>query len=366
MNIKKVSVGFIGAGGIAISHAYALNTLKYFYTDVPRITCFAVSSFSEISRSRFAGLYGFRKALTPDDFFADDNIDTVFILSPNNFHYKHLEKALRMPSVRRIYIEKPLCSNHSEERRIEVLNTGNTGIKIQVGFQYLFMPAVREAIILWKSGIFGKPVHFDLKYYHGDYLQKSYRDKRRGRLTHAPEGGAMADLGSHVISIVAAFLGNDLALVHAINAGGFPDVDRRSDLFSQITIYDRASGAAGTVSASRISSGSGDTLSFEFFADGGSVRFSTSNPDSFEYYTEQSGVWTRVSSGSMYKGITSFPSGHVPSGWLRSLVHAHYVFLTEKDDSAFIPGIEHGLTVQRLVRETADFLQNNKVEKSLI
>ena len=62
--------------------------------------------------------------------------------------------------------------------------------------------------------------------------------------------------------------------------------------------------------------------------------------------------------GSNYKPVTSFPSGHVPAGWLRSMVHAHYVFFTGNDADAFHAGLEHGLAVQRIVRETADHLEN--------
>lgn len=69
-------------------------------------------------------------------------------------------------------------------------------------FQYLFMSSVREAMTLWNSGKLGKPLHFNLKYYHGDYLRKEYRDKRSSRLTLAPDGGAMVDLGSHAISLI--------------------------------------------------------------------------------------------------------------------------------------------------------------------
>jgi hypothetical protein len=62
--------------------------------------------------------------------------------------------------------------------------------------------------------------------------------------------------------------------------------------------------------------------------------------------------------GSNYLPITSFPSGHVPPGWLRSMIHAHYVFLTGKDLKSYIPDLKHGLAVQRLVRETAVHLNN--------
>jgi hypothetical protein len=86
------------------------------------------------------------------------------------------------------------------------------------------------------------------------------------------------------------------------------------------------------------------------------LKFSSHTPDYFEYFLEETGVWTRILTGSNYKPLTSFPSGHVPAGWLRSMVHAHYVFLTGHDIGSFLPDITHGLAVQRLVRETADKL----------
>ena len=35
--MSKVHVGFLGAGGIARAHAYALNALKFYYDSVPEI-----------------------------------------------------------------------------------------------------------------------------------------------------------------------------------------------------------------------------------------------------------------------------------------------------------------------------------------
>jgi predicted dehydrogenase len=232
------------------------------------------------------------------------------------------------------------------------------GIKIQVGFQYLFIPAVREALLLWKSGKLGDPIHFDLKYYHSDYLSKEYRIKRVSRLTPAPDGGAMADLGSHAISLLTAFLGSKLHITSALQAGHFADVTPRSDLFSQISLYEDSTKAVGTLSASRISSGSGDYLSLQLFAEKGALRYSTAFPDYFEYYSGENGLWNRQSTGSNFKPYTSFPSEHVSAGWLRSMIHAHYVFLTGNDKGSFVPDIEHGLAVQRLVRKTAEHLQD--------
>lgn len=357
MEENKVTIGFMGAGGIARAHAFALNSLRYYYDNPPLIKLGTVCSASKASRESFASKYGFSKAVSPSDFVKDETIDTVFILGPNNVHFESLCAALSMPAVKRIYIEKPVCANTEEAEAILPLISQYPGITVQVGFQFLFSATIIEALKFWRKGELGNPIHFEAKYYHGDYLKKDYRSRRTNRLTPCPDGGAMADLGSHAISLVMAFLGNDVSITGAIQAGRFEDVPEGSDLFSLITLHDNNSGAAGTLAASRVSSGTGDRLTLDIYAGNGALSYSTATPDFFEFYLEKSGVWSRVMAGSNYKPVTSFPSGHVPPGWLRSMIHAHYVFLTGYDQEQFVPGIEHGIDVQRIVTQTAIHLE---------
>jgi predicted dehydrogenase len=355
MDSGKRIIGFLGAGAIARSHAFALNSLKYYYPEVPEIEFEAVCSARKESRDAFVAKYGFNKSLTIDEFKTNTQINTVLILGPNKVHFEHLKLALEMPSVARIYLEKPVCSTLEEEQQMEKI-AATSGKTIQIGFQYLQTASVREALAFWHTGKLGTPIHFDLKYYHGDYLNKSYREKRATRLTPAPDGGAMADLGSHGISLLMAFLGENLQITSAFQAGKFKDVPEDSDLFSSLTLVHPENKAAGTLSASRISSGTGDLVSLEIYAEKGMLRYSSHSVDYFEYYLEETGQWTRQVVGSNYSPITSFPSGHVPPGWLRSMIHAHYIFLNGSDSKAFVPDLRHGLAVQRVVRETADHL----------
>lgn len=356
--MENRKVGFIGAGGIARAHAFALNALKFYYDDVPDVEMKVVSSASEESRRAFAQKYGFEASLDLDDFLGYKDIDTVFILGPNSVHYPHLEAVLKMDKVQRVYLEKPICSTIEEEKKIKaILTQVDPGKNIRVGFQMLSSSAIRKALELWHSNLLGRPVHFRFNYMHRDYLDKNYRDKRQSRLTPAPDGGAMADLGSHAISLMTAFLGSDLAIINALQGGSFADVPGSSDLYSEISVLDTKTHAVGNLSASRISSGMGDVLNFEFFAEKGALRYNSYYPDRFEYFLEEENVWKEVFTGSDYKPITAFPSGHVPGGWLRSLIHAHYTFLTGGDKKDFVPDLAHGLEVQRLVRETADLMR---------
>jgi predicted dehydrogenase len=348
------NIGFLGAGGIARAHAYALNALKYYYEDSASVEFVSVASARDKSRKGFAEKYGFSRSEDTESFCSATDIDTVYILGPNSVHFEHLKLALSMSGVKRIYLEKPVCASEPEESEIKkIASQLPQEVGIQVGFQYLFTPAIREALAFFKSGILGKPFHFDLKYYHGDYLQASYRAKRKTRLTPAPDGGAMADLGSHGISLLMAFFGEELQVLGALQAGGFDDVPNDSDLFSSLSLIEPSTSAVGTISASRVSSGTGDLVKLEIYCNKGALKYSSHHADAFEYYLEQNGLWVTRPVGSHYKPVTSFPSGHVPPGWLRAMVHAHYLFLGGKDEKAFIPTLKHGLAVQRIVRETA-------------
>jgi len=357
MKNEKAVIGFIGSGGIARSHAYSLNSLRYYYNNIPEIELDCVCSATEKSRKSFAGQFGFMKSCDLEEFVTDSRINTVFILGPNKVHYEHLKKVIGMAGLKRIYLEKPVCSGTEEGEGIAVLVKKYPGIKIQVGFQFLFSATIMEMLEFWRSGILGKPLHFELRYYHGDYLRKDYRDSRQSRLTSAPDGGAMADLGSHSLSLITALLGNRLRVTNALQGGHFRDVREDSDLFSLISVYDDASEAVGTISASRISSGTADTFTVELYAQKGAIRYSSLSSDYFEFYQEESGVWNRKIVGGSYKPITSFPSAHVPPGWLRSMIHAHYVFLKGNEKGEFVPDIKHGLVVQRLVSQTAEQLR---------
>jgi len=349
--MTTVKIGFLGAGGIARAHAFSLNSLRYFYPQTPQVIFESVCSQRPESRKYFAESYGFNQAQSFGDFVQNEAIDTVLILGPNKVHADHLKAVVNMPNVKRIYLEKPVCSSLDEEKELRALVLD--GRKVQVGFQYLQTASVREAIDFWKSGKLGKPIHFDLKYYHGDYLQKSYRDKRQTRLTPAPDGGAMADLGSHGISLLLAFLGERLEITSALQGGQFQDVPVDSDLFSLISLVDMRTQAVGNLSASRISSGTGDLVQLEIYAEKGTLRYSSHRAESFEYFLEETQQWVTQPVGSHYQPVSSFPSGHVPPGWLRSMIHGHYLFLGGRDEKAFVPDLKHGLEVQRLVRETA-------------
>lgn len=345
------NIAFIGCGGIAKSHACSLDNLKYYYPDLPVMNKRYVASRNIVNSQKFQAEFGFQEALTIDELFKRIDYNTVFILTDNLSHCEYLLKALQIPHIQNIYLEKPVCCSQTELDTIKNALI-NTNKNIQVGFQYLQMAALRQAYTLWNTLDFGTLISFSSRYLHGEYLNIEYRNKRRNRLLEAPYGGALVDLGSHAMSLLVKFLGSQLNIQNAYHSGGFADVPQRSDLSTLVNILDSRSGAIGTLSASRIHFASGDQLELELFASNGALKFSTHTPDILSYsHTSTNGNWLNLNCGNNFNPHSSFPSINVPAGWLRSLMHAHYLFLSNNQEEPN-SGIEHSILVQQLILDS--------------
>ena len=226
---------------------------------------------------------------------------------------------------------------------------------IMVGFQFLQKSAIRQALSHWRSGAFGEPIHFRADYLHSSYLDPAYRQKHPDRLQPIPQQGVVADMGVHIFSLLTAFLGESLRVRDAVISGQVDDVDPHSDLCTTILLEEPTSGAAGTMVASRISQGTGDLLSLELRGTKGALLYSTAQPDFYETYLPELG-WQRHEVMSNYPPVSTFPSHYTPSGWLRALVHNHYLFLGGERGVSIIPDLQHGIIVQRLVQQVADIV----------
>jgi predicted dehydrogenase len=352
---KTFRIGFLGAGGIAQAHAYALDALKYYYKDAPQFTKAVVASPTPKSREGFAVRFGFEEAIPPEAVWERDDLEALYILGPNHTHTPQLLKAAQIPNIKRIYVEKPIGTSRQDIAELETLEKSDHGKFIMMGFQFLQKSPIRHALVHWREDDFGDPVHFKAEYLHSSYLNPAYRQKRQDRLLPIPINGAAADLGSHILSLLTAFLGDSLVVKSAASGGEFADVPHDTDLCTITLLEETTSGAVGTVTASRVSAGAGDQLSLELRGKRGAIAFDTSQPDVYESYLPDED-WRRHEIQSDYLPASKFPSDYLPSGWLRALVHNHYLFLGGNREINFIPDLSHGIQVQRLLQQIADFI----------
>ena len=69
MRMESIKVGFIGAGGIARSHAFALQAMKFYYDRAPEVIFETVCSATASKREKFARQFGFERAENENQFF---------------------------------------------------------------------------------------------------------------------------------------------------------------------------------------------------------------------------------------------------------------------------------------------------------
>lgn len=349
-----VRVGFLGAGIIAQSHSFAMDALNYYYPKTPKINKIVVASPTPASRESFAARFGFQDATPPEKIWGRD-IDTLYILGPNQVHTPQLLEAAKQEGIKRIYVEKPVGINQKDINALHALEKSDHGKFILIGFQYLQKSAIRQALHHWKTEDFGDPVHFRAEYLHSSYLDPDYRQSHANRFKPMPIDGAAVDLGSHPLSLLVAFLGHELRVKSAGVSGAFDDVPQHTDLCTTLLLEEGKSGAIGTLVASRISSGAGDHLSLEIRGTRGSIQYSTAQPDSYKTYLPDEG-WHTHHVLSDYQPFSEFPGKYVPSGWIRALIHNHYLFLGGEPGISFLPDLAHGIQVQRLLQQTANHI----------
>jgi len=348
----------VGSGSMAQCHTYAFNALRHYYRPCPTFVPAVVASPSPERRDEFAKRNGFEAAVSPEELWVRDDVDGVFLAGPNSTHFEHLIAATEMKSIRRIYLEKPICASRQEMEELSARLTNWPSDKtVQIGYQFLQMGAFRKALSLIREGVFTDPVCISARYLHSGYLSEGYRRSRQHRLLALPAGGAAVDLGSHVLSMLVALLGDEIEVIAAGSSGRFRDVPAGSDLCTNVLIRENRSGATGTITASRISAGSDDLLEIEIHYLNGALRLSTEHPDILETFQTRSGARVAHHCGNDYRPLSSFPAPKVASGWIRPLIHAHYLFLGGVDPWAFVPDLKHGLVVQRLLQGIADKLR---------
>ena len=111
--MKELCLGTIGSGSIVHTILDQVNV-----TDGIRLT--AVYSRMEEKGKQLAAEYGAGRVYTDlDAFLADEEINTVYIASPNLLHYEQTRKALL--AGKHVICEKPFCTKADQARELMAL-----------------------------------------------------------------------------------------------------------------------------------------------------------------------------------------------------------------------------------------------------
>lgn len=273
----KINYGLSGLGGIARIHLMGIRNIKLASFKDVDVDLMGLSTTSALHKQEGFDL-GFENIVDDLKSLLNLNIDLVDICTPNFLHKDEIIASVL--AGKHVYCEKPLGMNSQETEEI-VKIVSKYGVKNQVAFMIRFIPAVAYAHSILSQGLLGKVYGFRGEFFHSSYLNKS--KPMSWRLEKSKSGGgAISDLGSHMIDLVRFLLGD----FESIQAKLKTVVTQRSDgkEMKNVDVDDWAlifanlkSGATGTIESSRIATGKEGTR-LEIYAEKGSIFINTDNP----------------------------------------------------------------------------------------
>jgi len=362
--MKEAGVGIVGFGFIGKVHAYAYRNIPFFYEQLPLKTrLVGVCTAHEETAEQAKQLGGFELATTDyHELLARDDIHIINCCTPNYAHRDLLLDAIK--AGKHIYCDKPLASNLDEAREIARAAASGSG-KYQMTMQYRFVPAVMRAKQLIDEGFLGRIFGFRAAYLHSGYIDPnrpmSWRLDRE-----KSGGGALFDLGSHVIDLIYHLIG-DYSSVCAVAETMIKErpLKNEPNKKAKVKVDDVAimmvrmkNGAIGTIEAWRLATGSNDDLQFEIHGEKGALKFNLMQPNYlFAYDARDAGGELGGNRG--YKMIETVhrypkPAADVASkatfGWFRAHVACLHSFLTHiAEDTAPSPDFEDALRIHEVM-----------------
>ncbi len=358
-----MNIGILGFGSMGRTHAFAIDSLGYFYRDLPfEASLYGVYTRTPETREAAAREFGFKRVYTSEDeMISDPAIDIIDITTPNIAHFETIKKAIA--AGKHIYCEKPLCISEAEASEVSRLAEA-AGITAQVVFNTRFLSPIMRAKQLISEGRLGRIISFRCAFLHASCTDPMKNAGWKQDKTVCG-GGVLFDLGSHAIDLVYHLCG-DFKNIYGTSQIAYP-VRRGMDGSEWQTNADEAfymiaeleCGAKGTIIASKLATGTNDDFTLEIYGEKGALKFDLMEPNWLWFYdcTDKSGDlggecgFKRIECCGRYPapgGI--FPGVKAPIGWLRGHIGSMYAFL----DSVHFgkptdPSFSDGAYVQRIM-----------------
>jgi predicted dehydrogenase len=325
---KTISIGLVGFGGIGKLHTVNWRNLHLYYPDLPvKINLRGAAARTQGTADQAVLQGGFEYGTTDYQELMDDpEINLIDICTPNNLHYPIFKTALS--AGKHIYCEKPLAFNLKEAEEMLTLAEASDRV-VQLAFNYRFIPAVMRAKQLIEEGFLGEVINFRAQYFHTGYLNP---DKpMTWRLSQETSGGgALVDLGSHVIDLMLYLAGPFKRIMaqtktfirqRPIRKGEKQQEAVSVDDHAQLLV-ELGAGGVGIVEVSRVAHGTTDDLNFEIHGSKGAIKFDVMDPN-WLYVYDAGDKGEPLGGKNGFKQVQtmhSYPSNAIPGA--RSMVNA--------------------------------------------
>lgn len=273
---QTVGIGLVGSGFMGRCHANAFRSVSGLFdlsvTPVPELLADATHELAHQNAVQLG------YARSTDDWSAlchDPKVDIVAVTAPNVLHEPIVLEAIEAGKA--VYCEKPLSTTlESAERMARAARDAKT--LTLVGFNFLRNPLIALTKQLIDSGEIGEVVNFRGRHAENYMCDPATPHSFR---TAIDGGGALADIGSHIISM-ARFLFGDFSTVMAESTTVFKQRPRSAgssemkrvevdDITNAVVRF--ANGASGTIEANWVAQGRTMDLSFEITGTKGAIYF---------------------------------------------------------------------------------------------
>jgi len=237
----------------------------------------------------------------------------------------------------------------------------------QMTLQCRYFPAVMRAKQLIDEGFVGRVLEFRATYLHAGSASPSA--PLRWKLSAEAGGGVINDLASHILDLIHHLLGDfgaivaDTQIAYAERpSAADPSRMVKVDAEDCVMFLARmASGALGTIEATKIATGTEDEVRFEIHGERGALRFNSMDPHFLEAFNMSTAAapiggmqgWTRIATGQRFPAPASaFPGPKFSIGWMR--VHAaclaNFLHAIEGGQKG-APGLDQGVYIQYLLEQ---------------
>ncbi len=338
--MEKIGIGLLGYGAIGKIHTLGYKELDMLYPgQLPEINLAAVCTSKPETARNAAEAGGYRQWFSEiSELLKQEDVTVVDCSLPNFAHKAALLEAIA--AGKHVYCEKPLAVNGIEAREIAKA-AAESGVQIGMTFNYRFVPALMQAYELIREGALGEIYRFRAEYFHTGY-QDPQRPLSWRMEKEKSGGGALADLGSHLIDLIRHLLG-EFESVQAFTQTYITErpVKRGAQEKGRVTVDDAAwlqiklkSDAIGTLETSRFATGALDDLRIEICGEKGALRFDLMDANWLYWFdaSRKNGPlggdrgWVRLETVQHYPGA-SIPSPRAILGWARTHAENQYTFL---------------------------------------
>ncbi len=264
--MNAINYAIIGFGGIGRTHALAAYDANLRYSLPYSLNLSYVVTRKPIQ----VNIPGITNVTNLQTVLEDPKLDFISICTPNESHVEIVEQAIAYKKA--IYCEKPLASTLEDAEKMNKFVRENNIIN-GVAFMYRFLPVISLLKEELENKTIGSIIDFKIKIYHNSYLSKEKKGVWRTLKTSG--GGALLDLGSHLIDLIHYTLG-DIKEIQYQSRIHFKDRNEVDEITrGEMVLHD---GTIGSVGVSRVFAEQKHADEFVLYGTTGSIKVDLSNP----------------------------------------------------------------------------------------